>query len=127
MKLLEAKRLDPFLIGTLLLAGEAVVVIDADLQDPPELILEMIAKCKEGYQVVYAKRTGETKYPLKKMIKLSLDRLTSFSVKPLQMANYAGVILISFGFSYLMAMIFFKILTASVIAGWKLVISLQFK
>lgn len=44
-------------------AGDAVVVIDADLQDPPELILDMIAKWKEGYEVVYAKRIarkGET-------------------------------------------------------------------
>lgn len=43
--------------------GEAVVVIDADLQDPPELILEMIEKWKQGFDVVYAKRTkrkGET-------------------------------------------------------------------
>jgi dolichol-phosphate mannosyltransferase len=37
--------------------GEAVVIIDADLQDPPELILDMIDKWKEGYQVVYAVRT----------------------------------------------------------------------
>lgn len=36
--------------------GQAVVVIDADLQDPPEVILQMIAKWKEGYEVVYAKR-----------------------------------------------------------------------
>lgn len=36
--------------------GEAVVIIDADLQDPPELISEMYAKMKEGYEVVYAKR-----------------------------------------------------------------------
>lgn len=43
--------------------GEAVVIIDADLQDPPELILDMIAKWQEGYQVVYAirsEREGET-------------------------------------------------------------------
>lgn len=43
--------------------GEAIVVIDADLQDPPEVILEMIAKWKEGYEVVYGKRLkrkGET-------------------------------------------------------------------
>lgn len=38
--------------------GEAVVVIDADLQDPPELIPEMIEKWREGYDVVYARRTG---------------------------------------------------------------------
>jgi glycosyltransferase involved in cell wall biosynthesis len=36
--------------------GNAVVIIDADLQDPPELIAEMYAKMKEGFEVVYAKR-----------------------------------------------------------------------
>jgi polyisoprenyl-phosphate glycosyltransferase len=36
--------------------GEAVVVIDADLQDPPELIAELAAKWREGYEVVYAVR-----------------------------------------------------------------------
>jgi dolichol-phosphate mannosyltransferase len=36
--------------------GKAVIIIDADLQDPPEVILELIAKWKEGYQVVYAQR-----------------------------------------------------------------------
>jgi dolichol-phosphate mannosyltransferase len=43
--------------------GDAVIIIDADLQDPPELILDMIAKWKEGYEVVYAvrsEREGET-------------------------------------------------------------------
>lgn len=38
-------------------SGEAIVVIDADLQDPPEVILEMIDKWKLGYKVVYGKRT----------------------------------------------------------------------
>ncbi|MNJ50211.1 hypothetical protein D3C77_454740 [compost metagenome] len=37
-------------------SGRCVVIIDADLQDPPELILEMISKWKEGYEVVYGKR-----------------------------------------------------------------------
>lgn len=36
--------------------GKAVVLIDADLQDPPEVILKMVKKWKEGYDVVYAKR-----------------------------------------------------------------------
>lgn len=36
--------------------GEVVVVIDADLQDPPELILDMLAKWREGYEVVYAQK-----------------------------------------------------------------------
>jgi dolichol-phosphate mannosyltransferase len=37
--------------------GDAVVIIDADLQDPPEVILDMIEKWRQGYQVVYAVRT----------------------------------------------------------------------
>ncbi len=43
--------------------GDAVVVIDADLQDPPELIPELVRKWQEGFDVVYAQRTareGET-------------------------------------------------------------------
>jgi dolichol-phosphate mannosyltransferase len=43
--------------------GDACVVIDVDLQDPPELVKEMVVKWKEGYDVVYAQRTsrkGET-------------------------------------------------------------------
>jgi dolichol-phosphate mannosyltransferase len=47
--------------------GEAIILIDADLQDPPELILEMIQKWREGYKVVYAvrsERKGETWFKL---------------------------------------------------------------
>lgn len=47
--------------------GDAVVIIDADLQDPPELILEMAKKWKEGYEVVYAvraEREGESLFKL---------------------------------------------------------------
>ena len=43
--------------------GEAVIVMDVDLQDPPELIVEMVDKWREGYDVVYAQRrtrSGET-------------------------------------------------------------------
>jgi glycosyltransferase involved in cell wall biosynthesis len=39
-------------------AGDAVVIIDADLQDPPELIPELINEWQNGYDVVYARRTG---------------------------------------------------------------------
>lgn len=49
--------------GLDLCKGNAVVIIDGDLQDPPELILEMYEKYKEGYKVVYARRKtreGET-------------------------------------------------------------------
>jgi dolichol-phosphate mannosyltransferase len=47
--------------------GDAVVLIDADLQDPPELIPTMIEKWKAGYQVVYCQRKnrqGESKFKL---------------------------------------------------------------
>jgi len=151
--------------------GKAVVIIDADLQDPPEVILELIAKWKEGYQVVFAVRSeregetwfktftasmfyrliyritdvkipldtgdfrlldrkvvnvmnkmrerhrflrgmsawvgykqigvpykrasryaGSTKYPLRKMLMLALNAITSFSYFPLQLATYLGFI-----------------------------------
>ncbi len=47
--------------------GKAVIIIDADLQDPPEVILDLIEKWKEGYEVVYAvrsKRAGESWFKL---------------------------------------------------------------
>jgi len=37
-------------------SGQAIIVIDADLQDPPEIILEMIKKWKEGFDVIYGQR-----------------------------------------------------------------------
>jgi len=43
--------------------GDAVIVMDADLQDPPEVVLDLVAKWKEGFEIVYArrlKREGET-------------------------------------------------------------------
>jgi polyisoprenyl-phosphate glycosyltransferase len=39
-------------------AGDAVVLIDADLQDPPEVILEMLGRWREGYQVAYGVRAA---------------------------------------------------------------------
>lgn len=47
--------------------GDAVVLIDADLQDPPEVIHEMVRKWREGYDVVYGTRTerpGESRFKL---------------------------------------------------------------
>ncbi|MEH7418411.1 glycosyltransferase [Neobacillus drentensis] len=184
--------------------GKAVVVIDADLQDPPELILEMIEKWKQGYDVVYAKRTkrkgetvfkkytaklfyrflrsmtdidipldtgdfrlldrkvcdqmnnlqeknrfvrglvswvgfkqiaveyerderlaGESKYPLKKMLKLSMDGITSFSYKPLKLASVAGVILSVIGFLYLFIVLYLRIFTDATITGWSSLIVIQ--
>ena len=45
--------------------GEAVVLMDGDLQDPPELIVQFLAKWREGYDVVYAvrrSRKGESAF-----------------------------------------------------------------
>ncbi len=155
--------------GTDYARGQAVVIIDSDLQDPPEVIPDLIAKWREGYQVVYAvradregepwfkkvtaqvfyrlikritnvdipvdvgdfrlmdrrvaaslssmreynrfvrglsawvgfrqvgvpykraaRKTGETKYPLRKMLRFAFDGITSFSYLPLQLATYTG-------------------------------------
>ncbi len=47
--------------------GRAVVVMDADLQDPPELLEQMLARWREGYEVVYAQRVSrEREGPLKR-------------------------------------------------------------
>lgn len=66
--------------------GDAVVIIDADLQDPPELILEMLKYYEEGYDDVYAKRKsreGETW--LKKMTSKTFYRvLHTVSRVPIQ-------------------------------------------
>lgn len=185
-------------------AGRAIVVIDADLQDPPELILDMIDKWKQGYDVVYAKRTerkgetrfkkwtaalfyralraltdvdipadsgdfrlidrkvceamksvreknrfirglvswvgfrqtaieyvrderwaGETKYPLKKMLKLSLDAVTSFSLKPLKLASYLGFMLSGGSFLYLFYTILEKMFSSRTVPGWASLVSIS--
>ena len=51
--------------GVDLAAGDAVIVMDADLQDPPEVVLELAKRWREGYDVVYAvreEREGETRF-----------------------------------------------------------------
>jgi dolichol-phosphate mannosyltransferase len=51
--------------GVDLAAGDAVIVLDADLQDPPEVALELAKRWREGYDVVYAvreEREGETRF-----------------------------------------------------------------
>ncbi|MEY4479556.1 MAG: hypothetical protein RLZZ267_234 [Bacillota bacterium] len=184
--------------------GQAIVVIDADLQDPPELIIDMIAKWKEGYDVVYAKRVsrkgetwfkkasaslfyrilhrlsdvdipidtgdfrlidrqvadqlkeireknrfvrglvswvgfrqtaveyerderqyGETKYPLKRMIKLSVDGMTSFSIKPLKITSYLGVFSSVAGFLYMIYVLYLRVFTDDTITGWASAIIIQ--
>ncbi|CAM3141920.1 glycosyltransferase family 2 protein [Sporolactobacillus spathodeae] len=185
-------------------SGQAVIVIDADLQDPPELILKMIEKWQQGFEVVYGRRiarkgetlfkkwtaaafyrtlrastdidipldtgdfrlidarvcrelkripeknrfvrglvswvgfnqtaidyvrderlAGETKYPLKKMLKLSIDGLTSFSYKPLKLATYGGMLLSGAGFIYMLIALFLKLFTTSTVPGWTSLIVIQ--
>ncbi|MFD2614355.1 glycosyltransferase family 2 protein [Paenibacillus gansuensis] len=184
--------------------GDAVIIIDADLQDPPELILQMIEKWKEGYEVVYAKRVqrkgetwfkkataslfyrvlrastdisipvdtgdfrlmdrkvsnemkritennrfvrglvswvgfrqtaveyirdermaGETKYPLKRMLKLSLDGILSFSYKPLKLAVYSGLAVSGSGFLYLLYVLYMSMFTDATIKGWPSLVSIM--
>lgn len=178
-------------------AGAAIVIIDADLQDPPELILDMVEKWKEGYEVVYAKRTkrngesffkkqtakayyrilrastdidipldtgdfrlidrkvcdqlkemkeqsrfvrglvswvgfkqtaieyerdermaGETKYPLKKMLKFSMDGITSFSYKPLKLASLLGMMLSAASALAILIVLYQRFFTETTIPGW---------
>ena len=46
------------LAGLQYAGGDAVIVMDVDLQDPPELLAEMVAKWQQGYDVIYAQRRG---------------------------------------------------------------------
>jgi polyisoprenyl-phosphate glycosyltransferase len=73
IKLLKFSRRfgQPFatLAGLQYSTGQAVIVIDVDLQDPPELITMMVEKWREGYDVVYAqRRTREGETWIKKVI-----------------------------------------------------------
>ncbi|SNT18444.1 dolichol-phosphate mannosyltransferase [Anaerovirgula multivorans] len=178
--------------------GDAVVVIDADLQDPPELISDMIKLWQEGYHVVYGQRkkrkgetwfklatakyfyrflkemtdvdipvdtgdfrlmdrkvvdvfnsmseknrfirgmvswvgfkqtallyereerfAGETKYPLKKMLKLASDGILSFSFKPIKWIEGTGVAIILVGFLMMLYSILVRLSHSySSIPGW---------
>ncbi|MFA6735720.1 MAG: glycosyltransferase family 2 protein, partial [Saccharofermentanales bacterium] len=66
-------------------SGKAIIVIDADLQDPPEIIPEMIEKWKQGFEVVYGKRVsrkGETwfKKLTAKLFYRTLNKLTDVKI-----------------------------------------------
>lgn len=184
--------------------GQAIVIIDADLQDPPEVIPRMLEKWREGYDVVYGKRlkrhgetffkkvtaflfyrilgaltddniprdtgdfrlidrqvcdtmkklneknrflrgmvnwvgfkqtaveyvrdqrwAGETKYPLKKMLKLASDGILSFSYKPLKLATYIGFLLSVSGFIYLLYVLYQRLFTENTLAGWASIIAVN--
>jgi polyisoprenyl-phosphate glycosyltransferase len=56
-------------------SGDAVIVIDADLQDPPELISDLVAKWREGYDMVYATRRSRHEDWLKRFTAESFYRV----------------------------------------------------
>jgi polyisoprenyl-phosphate glycosyltransferase len=72
--------------------GDAVVVIDDDLQDPPEVVVEMLEKWREGYKVVYgvrAKRKGESAFKVAsaKLFYRLLNRLSEMPL-PLDTGDF---------------------------------------
>jgi dolichol-phosphate mannosyltransferase len=72
--------------------GKAVIIIDADLQDPPEIIPDLISKWKEGYEVVYAvriEREGESwfKKATAKIFYRLIHRITSVNI-PLDTGDF---------------------------------------
>ncbi len=76
--------------GMNLCTGDAAVIIDADLQDPPEVIVDMITKWQEGYEVVHAvrsERKGET--GLKKFLAHAFYRIMS-QITEVEMTVDAG-------------------------------------
>ncbi len=72
--------------------GEAVVTIDSDLQDPPEVIVDLVKKWQEGYEVVYAvraEREGETWFKLftAGLFYRLIQRLTSVTI-PMEAGDF---------------------------------------
>jgi glycosyltransferase involved in cell wall biosynthesis len=73
-------------------SGDAVIIIDSDLQDPPETILKLIEKWQQGYEVVYAvrnKRPGETWFKLltAKLFYRMIYRITDVNI-PLDTGDF---------------------------------------
>ncbi|MEK7778856.1 MAG: glycosyltransferase family 2 protein [Pseudomonadota bacterium] len=59
--------------------GDAIIPLDADLQHPPELIIEMVKQWKKGYDVVLARRTSrETDHPLQRYVTQKFYRLHNY-------------------------------------------------
>jgi hypothetical protein len=72
--------------GMDLTRGDAVIVMDADLQDPPEVVLDLVAKWREGYEIVYAQRVSRAGESRLKLVTADLFyrlAVVSLSVPPL--------------------------------------------
>jgi len=75
------------LAGLQYASGEAVIVMDVDLQDPPELLTQMVAKFREGYDVVYAqRRTREGETWIKRIVSACgyklINRIADVNIPP---------------------------------------------
>lgn len=71
-------------------AGQAVIFMDPDLQDPPELILQFVAKWKEGFEVVYAtRRSSGIETPLRRLANAMFYRLFNF-ISEIPIPPYTG-------------------------------------
>src|SRR5205085_9231285 len=58
--------------------GDVIAVLDADLQDPPEILGKFLAKWAEGFDVIYAVRTKRKEGPLKRVAYYLYYRLLAF-------------------------------------------------
>lgn len=72
--------------------GQATIIMDADLQDPPEVVLELITKWREGYEIVYARRDirrgeGFLKKLTAKVFYRLLDRMSDIDM-PLDVGDF---------------------------------------
>jgi dolichol-phosphate mannosyltransferase len=77
--------------GMLAAAGEAIMVIDADLQDPPDLIPHFVNKWRDGYEIVYGvreKRTGES--PLRVIPTMLAMRLITWMSDDVKLPAHSG-------------------------------------
>ena len=68
---------------------------------------------------------GETKYPLKKMLKFAADGIFSFTYKPLKLATYIGFILSTSGFLYLLYVLYLRLFTSRTLTGWASIIAVN--
>jgi len=70
--------------------GDAVVLMDADLQDPPELIPSLVAKWREGFDVVYAIRSDREGEPRLRLLSISLFYRLLHRISPTDIPRNAG-------------------------------------
>ena len=68
---------------------------------------------------------GETKYPLKKMLKFAFDAVTSFSNKPLKLASFTGILLSGFSFCYLLVVLYLRLFTSRTVQGWASILAVN--